>query len=218
VVDSDIVVLGCGITDRASAAGATVLGAPSSGLLHRPLLGAQMERCCGARQLQAHVRLPQKRDGWAPEAHPPVLVAHVVVARRSVVPTGLHAALLETGALNRMGTDRSAPASRSIPCSHELFARHASLVTRSGNPRRRLLMASKGVEGFEFSPMLGHTASWLRCAANLATEGESRQPNEPRLSCGRDGPWRTAGLSASSAAPWRTNGTLSRRPPAPSAG
>ena len=44
------------LTDRVSAAGATVLGAPSSGLLHRGLLGAQTERCCGARQLQALVR------------------------------------------------------------------------------------------------------------------------------------------------------------------
>src|SRR5207247_5064531 len=48
--------LRCGLTDRASAAGATVLGAPSGCLLHRPLLGAQIERCRGARQLQALVR------------------------------------------------------------------------------------------------------------------------------------------------------------------
>jgi len=44
------------LTDRASAAGATVRGAPSGCLLHRRLLGAQMERCRGARQLQAPVR------------------------------------------------------------------------------------------------------------------------------------------------------------------
>ena len=47
---------GCRLTDRASAAGATVLGAPFGCLLHRGLLGAQMERCRGARQLQALVR------------------------------------------------------------------------------------------------------------------------------------------------------------------
>src|SRR5439155_15163391 len=53
----------CHLTDRPSAAGATVLGAPSSGLLHRGLLGAQTERCRGARQLQALVR-------WQPTSDP----------------------------------------------------------------------------------------------------------------------------------------------------
>ena len=52
-----LVNVGACLTDRASAAGATVLGAPSSCLFHRLLLGAQTERCRGARQLQALVRL-----------------------------------------------------------------------------------------------------------------------------------------------------------------
>src|SRR6266540_5278558 len=54
------------LTDRASAAGATVLGAPSGCLLHRSLLGAQIERCRGARQLQAHVRPPHRYRDRAP--------------------------------------------------------------------------------------------------------------------------------------------------------
>src|SRR2546430_11041602 len=41
---------------HASAAGAAVRGALTGCLLHRGLLGAQTERCCGARQLQAPVR------------------------------------------------------------------------------------------------------------------------------------------------------------------
>src|SRR2546425_10169004 len=53
------------LTDRASAAGARVRGTPSGCLLHRLLLGGQIERCCGARQVQALVRRRVRATAWA---------------------------------------------------------------------------------------------------------------------------------------------------------
>jgi len=92
------------LTDRASAAGATVLGAPHGCLLHRPLLGAQTERCRGARHLQAQVRprasplvrrteritesLPCRVEDGNGGGSFPCLDAHATIVRSA--PKGLH--------------------------------------------------------------------------------------------------------------------------------
>src|SRR5205085_11531649 len=86
----------------------------------------------------------------------------VVIPERAIITTGLHATLFETGGPNGTGMDRSCPPSQKVPCRREPAARHASRGLRSGNPRRRLLVGSKGVERLEIRPMLGHRTSRLR--------------------------------------------------------
>src|SRR5437870_11967207 len=74
------------------------------------------------------------------------VLAEVVTRERAFIPTGLHPTVLETGDPSGTGTDRSAPPSQKAPCRREPAARRASRGPRSGNPRRRLLVGSKGAE------------------------------------------------------------------------
>ena len=100
----------------------------------------------------AFVRLLAERSrGCASlrETHPrkTLLTTIVVVPVGAVVLTALHAALLETGVRSRRDTDHCVQASRATPSRrHEPFGRPSSRVLRSGNPRRRFDVRSKGGE------------------------------------------------------------------------
>jgi len=89
------------------------------------------------------------KTGGPPRLEAPTrqrLLTDVVIPERAIIPAGLHATVLETGGPSGTGTDRSGPPSQRAPCRREPGARPASRGLRSGNPRRRLLVGSKGVE------------------------------------------------------------------------
>jgi hypothetical protein len=114
--------------------------------------------------------------GWAARkraTHPrrcSRLVATVVVALHSVMPAGLHAALPETGVRSCRDMDHCDRASRGAPCRRARRDRRVRHVSRWGNPLRRLLVRSKGVERVEIQlPVSCHT--------NLAAEGSKNLRN-----------------------------------------
>jgi hypothetical protein len=75
------------------------------------------------------------------------LAAMVVVTIDAIVLTALHATLLETGGRSRTGRGHCVRASRAAPSPHRgRRDRLSSRVSRSGNPRRRFDVRSKGGE------------------------------------------------------------------------
>ena len=104
------------------------------------------------------------------------LAATVVVARDAIVLTALHAALLETGGRSRTGRGHCAPASRAAPSPHRgPRDRPSSRVSRSGNPRRRFDVRSKGGEGVLIL-LPCHTGLHAEGAPNLHLPRGSAQP------------------------------------------
>src|SRR6266568_4739020 len=74
------------------------------------------------------------------------LLTYVMIPERAIIPAGSHATVLETGGPSGMDRDRSGLPFQKAPCRREPPAGRASRGFRSGNPRRRLLVGSKGVE------------------------------------------------------------------------
>jgi len=105
------------------------------------------------------------KTGGPPRLEAPTrhrLLTEVMIPERAIMPAGPHATVLETGDPSDMDRDRSGLAFQKAPSRRERPARRASRGFRSGNPRRRLLVGSKGVERIEISRVLGHRASWLK--------------------------------------------------------
>lgn len=89
------------------------------------------------------------------------LVAAIIRATDTIKPPGLQTAFLETGVRIRRGRDPCVPAFPAAPCCPGRRGPRARRESRSGNPRRRLLVRSKGVKAVDvLVPYLGHTASW----------------------------------------------------------
>src|ERR671918_194389 len=109
--------------DAAAALGASEYTEHRQGTNQRFLASngaASCRRWLGCRQADGWMSTPTLR---APTLRPSV--ADVMVAPRSVIPTGPHAALLESGDRSHRGTGHYARASRGALCLRAPLERHA---------------------------------------------------------------------------------------------
>src|SRR5690242_1418094 len=136
------------------------------------------------------------KHGYDSVPVPWLLVATVVIAVGAVIPAAAHAALLETGAVSRRDISHCDRASRAA-LSRRLgsFDRHVLLELRSGNPRRRFEVGSKGVVEGEVL-VTSHTASSLSVSNNVISESDFG---------GRDGTRPTSVVMLFENEPARTN-------------